>query len=202
MVANDRMSGPTKAATAMDAAAYGRARRMQTSALSCDSWPCVPAVTRAGSAATNGRRLGRRPHFHPPQTKRIQMLTKAFPFLLPRSIERGLPTRLRSLTADLEQVRGGAAPCSDLLADAPLIADWRVTLTPVGLRLIGFVAGHPLLGNRPGKTSQLWAAADDGSPGSGCCRGFTRSGFSANRDSVDLLRGPGRDDAALGGCHE
>jgi hypothetical protein len=86
------------------------------------------------------------------------MLTEVFPFLLPRNVERGLPSLLRSLAADLEGIRHGAAPCADVLAAAPLLVDWHATLTPLGLRLTGFVAGHPRLGNRRAMTSQVWAA--------------------------------------------
>jgi hypothetical protein len=89
---------------------------------------------------------------------RIQMLAEVFPFLLPHNIERDLPARLRSLAGDLEEIRRGDDPCADVLADAPLIVDWHATLTPLGLRLTGFVAGHPLLGNRPAMTSQVWVA--------------------------------------------
>jgi hypothetical protein len=86
------------------------------------------------------------------------MLTSAFPFLLPRHIERDLPAKLRALAGDLEGLSSGAAPADAILASAPLLVDWRAVLTPMGLRLAGFAAGHPLLGNRRTLTSQVWAA--------------------------------------------
>jgi hypothetical protein len=86
------------------------------------------------------------------------MLTSAFPFLLPHHIERDLPAKLRALAGDLEGLSSGAAPADAILASAPLLVDWRGLVTPMGLRLAGFVAGHPLLGNCPVLTSQIWVA--------------------------------------------
>jgi hypothetical protein len=100
----------------------------------------------------------------PPKTRHneIDMLTDSFPFLLPRHIERGLASRLRSLADDLERIRSGEAPTSAELERAPLIKNWRPVLTPLGLRLTGFVYNHPLFGTRPTIISQLWAADADG----------------------------------------
>jgi Family of unknown function (DUF6634) len=92
----------------------------------------------------------------------FDMLTELFPFLLPCHIERGLPSRLRRLADDLEKLRSGGEPTSAELASAPLIEDWRVVLTPMGLRMDGFVSNHPLLGTRHTLISQLWAADADG----------------------------------------
>jgi hypothetical protein len=90
------------------------------------------------------------------------MLTDAFPFLLPRHIEQDLSAKLRALAVDLDNIRSGTGPAATDLAIAPLLVDWRGMLTPMGLRLAGFVAGHPLLGNRAAMTSQVWAADADG----------------------------------------
>jgi hypothetical protein len=90
------------------------------------------------------------------------MLTSAFPFLLPRHIECELSAKLRALADDLDNVRSGIGPSSSDLAAAPLLVDWHGVLTPLGLRLAGFVAGHPLLGNRSILTSQVWAADAEG----------------------------------------
>lgn len=86
------------------------------------------------------------------------MLTELFPFLLPCRIERGLPARLCGLADDLERIRGGAAPTDAELARAPLIQDWQLVLTPLGLRMAGLVSDHPRLGTRKALISQIWAA--------------------------------------------
>jgi hypothetical protein len=98
------------------------------------------------------------------------MLTEVFPFLLPENVGGSLPARLRDLADDLDRVRAGAAPREEDLALAPLIVDWHALLSPLGLRLIGFVTGHPLLGNCPAMTSQVWAA----DPGGRWIRTLTR----------------------------
>jgi hypothetical protein len=121
------------------------------------------------------------------------MLTEVFPFLLPRNIERGLPVLLRSLAADLDGIRHGAAPGANALADAPLIVEWHATLTPVGLRLAGFVAGHPLLGNRPAMTSQVWVADPAGKWVRTLSR-FYKLGIPADANSLERLRSAGRRD--------
>ncbi|SDO49601.1 DUF6634 family protein [Afipia sp. GAS231] len=90
------------------------------------------------------------------------MLTENFPFLLPCHIERGLPARLCRLADDLEKIRDGGAPTDVELARAPLIQDWQVVLTPLGLRMAGLVSNHPRLGTRPALISQIWAADPDG----------------------------------------
>ncbi|UPT92438.1 hypothetical protein HAP41_0000049225 (plasmid) [Bradyrhizobium barranii subsp. apii] len=90
------------------------------------------------------------------------MITENFRFLLPRCIEHDLAVKLRVLADDLDRIRAGGAPTKAELAKAPLIVDWRLVLTQIGLRLLGFVAGHPRLGNINAMTSQLWAAGPDG----------------------------------------
>ncbi len=111
------------------------------------------------------------------------MLTKNFPFLLPCNVG-NVPAALHRLADDLDRVRAGAAPTAQELATAPLIVDWRCVLTPVGLSLAGFVAGHPLLGARPARTSQLWAA-DAGGRWVRTLSRYYRLGISAERSSVD-----------------
>jgi hypothetical protein len=86
------------------------------------------------------------------------MLTTDFPFLLPGHIEAAMPAKLRRLAADLERIRSGDGPTEAELASAPIIVGWHSALTPVGLRLVGSVTGHPRLGNTAAMTSQLWAA--------------------------------------------
>lgn len=65
--------------------------------------------------------------------------------------------RLRRLTDDLDRIAAGAAPTAADLNAAPLLVDWQMTITWNGICLTGFVAGHPLLGNKRICTSQLWA---------------------------------------------
>jgi hypothetical protein len=86
------------------------------------------------------------------------MLTDDFPFLLPEHVGGDLPAKLRSLADDLDRVWVDVAPTAADLAAAPLIDGWRTALSPVGLRLVGYVTDHPLLGDRAAKTSQIWAA--------------------------------------------
>jgi hypothetical protein len=90
------------------------------------------------------------------------MLTDDFRFLLPHHIEPDLAKKLRTLADDLERIRVGGAPVATDLSEAPLIVDWRPVISPLGLRLTGFVAGHPRLGNTRAMTSQVWAAGPDG----------------------------------------
>ncbi|MBR1133285.1 DUF6634 family protein [Bradyrhizobium iriomotense] len=90
------------------------------------------------------------------------MLTDDFPFLLPCHIEPELAAKLRTLADDLERIRVGHAPVAFDLAEAPLIVDWHPVISPLGLRLMGFVAGHPRVGNTHAMTSQVWAAGRDG----------------------------------------
>ena len=118
------------------------------------------------------------------------MLTEIFPFLLPRNVEPGLAARLRSLADDLDRIREGAGPGADALAEAPLIVDWHATLTPMGLRLFGFVAGHPLLGNRPALTSQVWIADPAGSWIRTLSR-YYKLGVPADENSRERLRNAG-----------
>jgi hypothetical protein len=90
------------------------------------------------------------------------MLTDDFPFLLPSNVGGDLPARLRNLADDLVRIGTGAGPGADELANAPLITGWRTLLSPLGLRLLGSVTDHPLLGDRAAMTSQVWAADADG----------------------------------------
>lgn len=129
------------------------------------------------------------------------MLSADFPFLLPRNIEAELPNRLRSLADDLEDIRNGDAPRAEVLAVAPLIVDWQATFTLHGLRLTGFVAGHPLLGNRLAMTSQLWAADPAGKWVRTLSR-FYKLGIAADGSYAGWLRNADHGDARTGGRHE
>ena len=129
-------------------------------------------------------------------TTRTVMLTKNFPFLLPCNVGTAIPATLRHLADELDRIRAGTAPTSEELASAPLIVDWRCVLTPVGLSLAGFVAGHPLLGTRPAQTSQLWAA-DSGGRWVRTLTRYYKLGISADRrpsEDADATEGDGERD--------
>jgi hypothetical protein len=112
------------------------------------------------------------------------MLTKNFPFLLPCNVGLAMPATLRRLADDMDRIRAGTGPTAEELAKAPLIVDWRFVLTPVGLSLAGFVAGHPLLGTRPARTSQLWVA-DGGGRWVRTLSRYYKLGIPANRTPFD-----------------
>src|SRR5260370_461490 len=90
------------------------------------------------------------------------MLTDGHRFLLPQHLEPDLARRLRDLADDVGRIRNGSAPSDAVLAEAPAIRDWHSEITPVGLRLIGRVSGHPRLGSTTAMTSQVWAADERG----------------------------------------
>jgi hypothetical protein len=76
--------------------------------------------------------------------------------LAPDAITPDLTARLRSLADDLDRIAQGDAPTAADLAQAPLLVDWKLMLGWSGLCLIGFVAGHPLLGAKTIATSPVW----------------------------------------------
>ena len=70
--------------------------------------------------------------------------------------------RMRQLLRDLEAIRNGDGPSSAQLATAPLLSDWCLALAPDGLRLVGEVTGHPLLGTRTRvRTSPVYAVGPE-----------------------------------------
>jgi hypothetical protein len=77
--------------------------------------------------------------------------------VLDASSSEKLTSLLRDLADDLDAIREGRAPDAATLANAPLLINWRVIATPDGLRLAGWVEGHPLFGSRQIVTSPLWA---------------------------------------------
>jgi hypothetical protein len=79
----------------------------------------------------------------------------------PDAITPDLAMRLRCLADDLDRIAVGRAPTPADLEHAPLLVDWKLTLTLSGLSLIGFVAGHPLLGTKTIVTSPLWVLDRD-----------------------------------------
>jgi hypothetical protein len=122
------------------------------------------------------------------------MLTKDFPFLLPRHVGRELSARLRSLADDLDRAHGATGPTTEDLASAPLFVDWRCVLSPLGSRLAGFVAGNPILGNRPTLTSQVWAADACGTWIRTLSRFYRLGVQSRSHLTADLGGGDGADD--------
>jgi hypothetical protein len=92
-------------------------------------------------------------------------------------------------------------PADAKLASAPLLVDWRCVLTPVGLRLAGFVAGHPLLGNRAAMTSQVWVASADGRWIRTLSR-YYRLGIPAGAHLLAAVDEPADHDGKAGGPHD
>lgn len=90
------------------------------------------------------------------------MLTRAFPFLDPRRITSRLSKSLQLLADDCALLEHDAAFVSARLSTAPLLDRYCPTIGPLGVRLIGDVTGHPLLGTRTIVTSQLWFADPHG----------------------------------------
>jgi hypothetical protein len=76
--------------------------------------------------------------------------------LAPDAITPDLTARLRALADDLDRIAQGDAPTAADLARAPLLVDWRFMLSWAGVGLVGFAAGHPLLGAKTIATSPLW----------------------------------------------
>ncbi len=90
------------------------------------------------------------------------MLTSLHPFLRTRYLTADQPGKLRSLADDVEAIRAGVSPSASQLKEAPGISDWSLVASPDGLRLLGYLSRHPLLGTTRAMTSQVWTADDDG----------------------------------------
>jgi hypothetical protein len=91
------------------------------------------------------------------------MLTQQFPFLDPARITPELTARLQSLADDCARLTHDTAFVAARLRAAPVLDRYVPVLTPLGLRLVGQVTGHPLLpGSRKVVTSQVWFADPDG----------------------------------------
>ncbi|MGY4466972.1 hypothetical protein ACVWWK_002654 [Bradyrhizobium sp. LB9.1b] len=90
------------------------------------------------------------------------MLASAFPFLDPVHISSDLSDRLRKLADDCDRLRHGQDIPVGSLTNAPLLQDWIPVLTAEGVKLAGYVTGHPLQGNRLVMTTPLWWADPSG----------------------------------------
>jgi hypothetical protein len=90
------------------------------------------------------------------------MLTHLFPFLDPTHITPDLVRRLRVLADDAARLLHSRSVSPVLLKGSPLLEDFVIAQTPLGLQLIGHVSGHPRLGDRMATTSPLWFADPDG----------------------------------------
>ena len=86
------------------------------------------------------------------------MLTKLYPFLDPAHITPDLVRRLRHLADDAARLQYGREVSPALLRQAPLMDEFVIAQTPLGLQLVGHVSGHPRLGDTAAATSQLWFA--------------------------------------------
>lgn len=89
------------------------------------------------------------------------MLTSLFPFLDPTHITPDLSRRLRDLADDCDHLELGCS-VPPLLRQAPLLEDWAPVLTQQGVRLVGRVTGHPILGDCTAATTQVWFADPEG----------------------------------------
>ncbi len=115
------------------------------------------------------------------------MLTQMFPFLDPTHITPDLVRRLRALADDAARLQHMRPVSPVLLQDAPLMEDWVIAQTPLGLQLMGHVTGHPRLGDRMTVTSPLWFADPDGNWVRTLSR-FYRLGPPGNPDDLrDIL---------------
>lgn len=89
------------------------------------------------------------------------MLTSVYPFLDPRHITKAISSRLQGLAEDCVRFETGTAFVAARLRTAPLLDMYVPVISPLGLRLIGTVTDHPLLGARTIVTSQVWVADPD-----------------------------------------
>ncbi len=89
-------------------------------------------------------------------------MTPDLSMLAPSAVTPDLTGRLRRLADDLDGIAAGTAPTAIELAPAPLLVDWQIIVgLPSGVSLVGFAAGHPLLGTKKIVTSPLWVLAPD-----------------------------------------
>ena len=89
--------------------------------------------------------------------KSLHLDTNLIRALGPEGCTPEITRRMRRLADDLDRIAAGRAPTANDLKFAPLLVDWQLAMTWKGICLTGFVAGHPLLGNRRIVTSGLWA---------------------------------------------
>ena len=115
------------------------------------------------------------------------MLTYLFRFLDPALITPDLPLRLRRLANDCEQLQVCHSVSPQSLHNAPLLENWMPTLTPEGLHLVGRASGHPVHGDRPVMTTQLWWADPEGKWVRSLSR-FYRLGPPMERNDLRRLR--------------
>lgn len=91
------------------------------------------------------------------------MLTDKFPFLDPARITPELTARLQSLADDCARLSLDTAFVAARLRAAPVLDLYTPVITPLGLRLVGQITGHPLLpGSRRIITSPVWFADPKG----------------------------------------
>ncbi len=78
---------------------------------------------------------------------------KITPHAYQHSIE--VMRRMRAMCDDLDAVLAGLPPSEKLLADAPVLQEWR-KVSYSALCLAGFVSGHPTIRSGPLVSSQLY----------------------------------------------
>lgn len=104
-----------------------------------------------------------------------------------------LTTHLRRLVDDLDRMAAGTTPTAAELAQVPPLVDWRLAVTWNGLSLMGFAAGHPLLGSKQIVTSRLGAFDPEGKRArtrSRFCRLGVPAGRVIPRDDISPYGGP------------
>jgi hypothetical protein len=111
------------------------------------------------------------------------MLTHLFPFLDPVHITPDRVRRLRVLANDAARLQHSRSVSPVLLKGSPLLEDFVIAQTPLGLQLVGRVTGHPRLGDRMAATAPLWFADPDGAWVHTLSR-FYRLGHPANPDNL------------------
>jgi hypothetical protein len=101
----------------------------------------------------------------------------------------GVVKRLRNLADDLAAIQRGEAPTPSQISAAPRLEHWGLIVSPAGIRLAGFAAGHPRFGSRPIVTSPVWCI----SPSFKWARTLSRLyGLGAPSASTAATPGPGK----------
>ncbi len=94
------------------------------------------------------------------------------PFIFDPSID-DVIAKTRALSDDLARILADGGPSAADLADAPIL-DRYVIIPRMRPSLAGFVAGHPILGDRVARTSEVFAIQSDDRDRGGWARTYSR----------------------------